>query len=159
MALIHSGIGVNLFFILIVSALSWYQWAESEWMEEAKQKLRDRAEASRRRRNHPRRYGSVSDVSSASISNDEPSTPHGKPQQKQLQQQHHLQQLHQEGLEELLPFDDDEEDISSIDDKSIVKLDEEIEELMAEQGMRQRKPPKYVAVATGKDGNADESAC
>lgn len=153
MAIVQTGIGVNLFFILIVSALSWYQWAESEWMEEAKQKLRDRAEASRRRRNHPRRYGSVSDVSSASISNDEPSTQHEK------QQQQHLQKLHHEGLEELHTFDDDEEDISSIDDKSIVKLDEEIEELMAEQGMRQRKPPKYVAVSTSKDGNAEESAC
>lgn len=100
-------------------------------MEEAKQKLRDRAEASRRRRTNARRYGSISDISSATISNDEP---------------------HKE--------DDDEEEISSIDDKSIAKLDAEIAELMAtEESLRHRKSPEYVEVSRGRDDIAEESAC
>lgn len=107
-------------------------------MEEAKQKLRNRAEASRRRRNNAQSYGSVSDISSASISNDEPSAI--------------MSSL------KLLDVDDDEddEDISSLDDKSIVKLDDDIEELMSEESVRRRKVPTFVEVARDKD---DESAC
>lgn len=115
---------------MIVSALSWYQWSDSVWVEEAKQKLRIRAEESRLKRNKPQRsqrFGSVSDISSTSISNG---------------------------------ADEDDEDISIIDDKSIVKLDEEeIEELMAERVMRQRKTPKYVDVSMATDEQVEESAC
>lgn len=117
----------------MVSALSWYQWTESVWVEEAKQKLRVRAEASRQRRINTRRQGSVSDISSASVSNDD------SPQK---------------------PSEDDE-DISIIDDKSIEELDEEIaeiEELMAVEGVRQRKKGEKFLDAKEGDG-ADESAC
>lgn len=44
------GIGANLFFILTVSLLSWYHWSDSVWMEEARKRLRNRAEESRRKR-------------------------------------------------------------------------------------------------------------
>lgn len=121
---------MNLVFILIVSALSWYQWSDSVWVEEARQKLRNRVEESRRKRNKPRaqRFESVSDISSTSISND--------------------------------VADEDDEDISIIDDKSIVKLDEEeIEELMAERTVRKRKARKYVDVSMATDEHVEESAC
>lgn len=45
-----SGIGANLFFILTVSLLSWYHWSDAVWMEEARKRLRNRAEESRRKR-------------------------------------------------------------------------------------------------------------
>lgn len=48
--MVFSGIGANLFFILTVSLLSWYQWSDSVWMEEARKRIRNRAEESRRKR-------------------------------------------------------------------------------------------------------------
>lgn len=58
-----SGIGANLFFILTVSLLSWYHWSDSVWMEEAKKRLRNRAEESRRKRSE----GISGDISTTTI--------------------------------------------------------------------------------------------
>lgn len=112
----------------MVSVLSWYQWTESEWVEEAKQKLRDRAEASRQRRTKSKHLDSASDISSASTSNDE-----------------------------LLQRTSEDDDISFIDDKSIAKINEEIEELMAVAEVRQPKKSKNVLDV--KVIEPDESAC
>lgn len=35
---------------MTVSLLSWYHWSDSVWVEETRQRLRDRAEESRRKR-------------------------------------------------------------------------------------------------------------
>lgn len=35
---------------MTVSLLSWYHWSDSVWMEEARKRIRDRAEESRRKR-------------------------------------------------------------------------------------------------------------
>lgn len=45
-----TGIGANLFFIMTVSLLSWYHWSDSVWMEETRNRIRNRAEESRRKR-------------------------------------------------------------------------------------------------------------
>lgn len=57
------GIGANLFFIMTVSLLSWYHWSDSVWMEEAKKRLRNRAEESRRKRSE----GISTDISTTTI--------------------------------------------------------------------------------------------
>lgn len=44
------GISTNLFFILIVSVLSWYHWGDAVWIEGAKEKLRKRVATSSKRR-------------------------------------------------------------------------------------------------------------
>ncbi|XP_031628086.1 seipin-like [Contarinia nasturtii] len=46
------GIGVNLFFIMTISLLSWYHWywTNSVWMEQTRENLRQRSEESRRKR-------------------------------------------------------------------------------------------------------------
>lgn len=44
------GISTNLFFILIVSILSWYHWGDAVWIEDAKDKLRKRVKSPSKRR-------------------------------------------------------------------------------------------------------------
>lgn len=41
--------GANLFFILTISLLSWYHWSDSVWVEETRQRIRDRVDSSRRK--------------------------------------------------------------------------------------------------------------
>lgn len=96
-----------MFFILTVSLLSWYHWSDSVWVEETRQRIRDRAEESRHKREE--RVGmDRSDVSTKSF--------------------------------------DDEEDISIIEEKSLLRSNsddsEDIEELSGfseEVKVRKRK--------------------
>lgn len=120
---------MNLFFILIISLLSWYHWSDAVWIEEAKQKLRSRAAESRRRRAQ-QMLESLSDVSTSGS---------------------------QRNFEE-----DEDEDMSIIDDKSVESFsksvetlneDEEIEELLASNVLRQRKPGQFIEVASVTDSS------
>lgn len=115
-----TGIGGNLFFILTVSLLSWYHWSDSVWMEDAKQKILTRAAESRQKRGE-RFVETTPDISSFSTSNDESNK----------------------------AFDEDDEDISIIDEKILHKMEDDIEELAAIREVRQRKPAKFVDVSIG----------
>lgn len=104
-----------------MSLLSWYHWSESVLIEEARQKIRSRAEESRKRR-EKFSEATTPDVSSISSSNDEYVRSFGE--------------------------EDDDEDISIINEKSMSKLSDvdEIEELSDVGDLPRRKQPHEVGV-------------
>lgn len=117
--------------------LSWYHWSDSVWVEEAKQRLRNRALESRKRRE--RLLESTTEEMSMATSIEESN----------------------KGFE----FGEDDEDISIIDEPSLLKLEEaEIEELSSISGIgiRQRKQPEKpekVDVSIGTSEAQSESSC
>lgn len=132
-----AGIGANLFFILTVSLLSWYHWSESVWMEDAQKRIRARAKEIRQKRSSLLRssHETRSDLSSLSTSNDD---------------------LHRS-------FNEDDEDISIIDEKALLSMDDgdDIEELSGISGdLRMRKTRKSIELSYGSgDDQGVESTC
>lgn len=122
MNFLNVGVGANLFFILTVCLLSWYHWSDSVWVEEAKQRLRNRATESRKRRE--RGIESTMEELSMSTSFEES----------------------QKGFDDI----EDDEDISIIDEQALSKLDEEaVEELSGISEIKQRKSQRKADVSTG----------
>lgn len=113
--------------------LSWYHWSDSVWVEEAKQRLRNRAMESRKRREH------------------RSETPEEMPMTTSIEESN-------KGFD--YGEDDDDEDISIIDEQSLLKLEEgEIEELSGVGEVRQRKQPKKADVSIGTGEAQSEFAC
>lgn len=115
-----------------MSLLSWYHWSDSVWVEEAKQRLRNRAMESRKRRE--RRSESTPEEMSMTTSIDESN----------------------KGFD----YGDDDEDISIIDEQSLLKLEEgEIEELSGVSEVRQRKQSEKVDVLVGTVESQSKTTC
>lgn len=100
-------------------------------MEEARQKIRTRAEESRKKRAE-QMLETTPDISSLSTSNDDFNK----------------------------SFEEDDEDISIIDEKSLLKLEEDIEELSSGTSeLRQRHPAGFIDASIGTSEQNLESTC